>query len=80
MKITIKYFGATADASKSREERFDFEGSLLTVSELKSQLHDKYPQLQRITCSIAVNQQLAHETTVIVDGDLVALLPPFAGG
>ncbi len=29
---------------------------------------------------VSVNQEIAHEETVIKDGDEVALLPPFAGG
>jgi MoaE-MoaD fusion protein len=36
--------------------------------------------IQKKKVLVSINQEIAHEDTVIQDGDEVALLPPFAGG
>ncbi len=46
------------------------EASHLTIGEL----------IQKKKVLVSVNQDIAHDETVINDGDEVALLPPFAGG
>lgn len=55
-----------------------------TVSDLVGLLDESYPDLAELVHKkkvlISVNQEIAHQETVINEGDEVALLPPFAGG
>jgi MoaE-MoaD fusion protein len=54
------------------------------VKDLVGALEDGYPAIgkliQKKKVLVSINQEIAHEDTVIQDGDEVALLPPFAGG
>lgn len=54
------------------------------VKDLIGALEDGYPAIgeliQKKKVLVSINQEIAHEDTVIQDGDEVALLPPFAGG
>lgn len=77
--IQLRYFGAIAEETKSKEEEFTF--SKMTLQELMDQLEQKYP-LKKLSFSIAVNQKIIQdkENYSIENNDIIALLPPFAGG
>jgi molybdopterin synthase catalytic subunit len=55
-----------------------------SVNGLMTQLQHDFPALQAAMQTgkvvISVNQEVAHETELLHDGDEVALLPPFSGG
>lgn len=80
MTITLKYFGSLADITKLKEEQFTFEEETLSVSALKSKIESSYQNIQRTTYNIAVNQTMSDWKTTIKDNDVIAFLPPFAGG
>ncbi len=77
--IQIKYFGAIAEETKSREEVFPF--SEMNLQQLIDELEQKY-QLKKLSFSVAVNQKIIQdkENYSIKKNDIIALLPPFAGG
>jgi len=54
------------------------------VKDLVGVLEAAYPAIgeliQKKKVLVSINQEIAHEETVIKDGDEIALLPPFAGG
>ncbi|CAN1506241.1 MoaD Molybdopterin converting factor, small subunit [Flavobacteriaceae bacterium] len=80
MNITLKYFGLLADITKLKEEQFAFEEETISVSALKAKIENSYQNMQNATYNIAVNQTMSDLKTVIKDNDVVAFLPPFAGG
>jgi molybdopterin synthase sulfur carrier subunit len=77
--ITVKYFGAIAEQTKSNEEEFSF--SNMPLSELISALEQKY-QLSTLSFTVAVNQKIVQNPVdySLKTNDIIALLPPFAGG
>lgn len=77
--IAVKYFGAIAEKTKSQAEEFSF--SDMPLSDLLSALKEKY-QLSQLSFSVAINQKIVHNTAnyMLKCNDIVALLPPFAGG
>jgi molybdopterin synthase sulfur carrier subunit len=77
--IAVKYFGAIAEKTKSSEEEFSFSG--IPLRDLLLALEQKY-QLGEVSFSVAINQKIVQDTTnyVLKSNDIVALLPPFAGG
>ncbi len=77
--ITVKYFGAIAEQAKSNEEEFSFSNGLL--GDLLSVLEEKH-QWNGLSFSVAVNQKIVQNPAAysIKSNDIVALLPPFAGG
>ncbi len=77
--ILLKYFGAIAEKTKSNEEEYPFLE--MSLKQLIDELQQKY-HLNRLSFSIAINQKIIQNTEnlELKDNDIVALLPPFAGG
>jgi molybdopterin synthase sulfur carrier subunit len=80
MTITLKYFGLLTDITQLKEEQFTFDQDSISVSVLKTKIESSYGSLQNTTYSIAVNQAMSSLQADIKDQDVVAFLPPFAGG
>jgi molybdopterin synthase sulfur carrier subunit len=80
MTITLKYFGLLADITQLKEEQFTFEEETISVSALKSKIENSYQSMQNTTYTIAVNQAMSGLQVTIKDQDVIAFLPPFAGG
>ena len=47
---------------------------------LKMVLKDKFPGIEKLSFSIAVNKNLVTSKADLAESDEVALLPPFSGG
>ena len=80
MTITLKYFGLLADITQLKEEQFTFDEETISVSALKSKIESSYQDMQNTTYTIAVNQAMSSLQSTIKDKDVIAFLPPFAGG
>lgn len=80
MIISIKYFGLLAEITQKKEEQIILEESNFSVALLKSKIESTYQDLQKNNYSIAVNQVMATTNTTLKENDIIAFLPPFAGG
>ena len=80
MTITLKYFGSLADIMQLKEEQLTFDQETISVSALKLKVESSYQNIQNTTYSIAINQVIVDLQTNIKDQDVIAFLPPFAGG
>lgn len=80
MILNVKYFGVLADITKKKEEQLVLDDSNLTVNALKSKMESIYQELQRTSYSVAVNQKMSEMNVSVKDQDVIAFLPPFAGG
>ncbi len=77
MKINILCFGQLAEiVGKSSMTLVDISDT----DALKNHLQQRFPTLEEMTFSIAVNKQLIQQNTILKPDDEVALLPPFSGG
>lgn len=78
--IEVKYFGAVAEKTKCEFEKMSFSEEL-SLQKLLQNLDEKY-QLGSITFSVAVNQKIVSKASdyAVQTSDVIALLPPFAGG
>jgi molybdopterin converting factor subunit 1 len=80
MKITILFFGITADLIGKTEQELAFDNSI-TVGAFKLILKEKFPQLKNINSyAIAVNEIYAENAFIVKEGDVVAIIPPVSGG
>ena len=77
--IEIKYFGAVAERTQCELEKVPFFE--VSLQELLRDLDQKY-QFDSLVFSVAVNQKIVSKTVdcTLQTNDVVALLPPFAGG
>ena len=79
--VRMLYFGQARDAAGKGEEEYTLpEGS--SVEGLVERSSAAHPQIQRMRGSMqaAVNEEIAEPGQLLRDGDVVALLPPVAGG
>ncbi|KQB41922.1 molybdopterin synthase sulfur carrier subunit [Flavobacterium sp. L1I52] len=77
--LSVKYFGAVAEKTNIQGENIPFAN--LSLQELVDELEQKY-DLASLSYSIAVNQKMVQDKNsyMLMTNDVVALLPPFAGG
>lgn len=80
MKVTIKYFGLIADITHQKEDVFSSDSDTLKLGDLVGSLSKEHAGLNQASFSVAVNKKMATEDLLLADNDVVALLPPFAGG
>ncbi len=78
--IEVKYFGAVAEKTKCEFEKLSFSEEL-SLQKLLQDLNEKY-EFESLTFSVAVNQKIVSKVSdyTLQTTDIVALLPPFAGG
>lgn len=80
MTITLKYFGSVADITHKKEEIFLMDETTVSVSLLKNKMEMVYEELKKTNYTIAVNQMMSSLDHPIKNKDVIAFLPPFAGG
>ena len=77
--IEVKYFGAVAEKTQCTFE--NVVSSNISLQDLLQDLEAKY-QFDSLSFSVAVNQKIVSKAAeyTLKASDIVALLPPFAGG
>lgn len=81
MQVKVLYFQSVQKIAGLSEEAIDLEpGS--SIEELLTLLAERYPELGPAQASLmlAVNEDHALRTTILNEGDRVAVMPPFSGG
>ncbi|TKB64146.1 MAG: hypothetical protein E8D48_00355 [Nitrospira sp.] len=82
--ITVRLFGMTKMLAGNQVVLSLNVANGRQVKDLVGAIEASYPAIgeliQKKKVLVSVNQDVAHEETIINDGDEVALLPPFAGG
>lgn len=81
MRVNVLYFGSLKDLFAGERDSIDLpEGA--TVDSLLSFLRAQTSKQSDVwrTLAVAVNQEYAALSTMLREGDEVALLPPVSGG
>lgn len=82
--ITVRLFGMTKMLAENQNSLSLNVPDGRQVKDLVGLIETRYPAIgeliQKKKVLVSVNQEIAHEETVIRDNDEIALLPPFAGG
>lgn len=81
MRVNVLYFGTLKDLFASERDAIDLpDGS--TIDSLLSLLRAQTSKQNEVwrTLAVAVNQEYAALSTILHEGDEVALLPPVSGG
>jgi len=81
IRVRVLYFGQARDAAGTGEEDVSLPNTS-SVGRLVSHTTKEHRPLLRLAGSlrIAVNEEIARENDCLKDGDVVAFLPPVAGG
>ena len=82
--VTVRLFGVTKMMAGNQAALSLPVADGGQVKDLVGAIEANYPEIgemiQKKKVLVSVNQEIAHEETVIHAGDEIALLPPFAGG
>lgn len=80
MTITVIFFAALRDIVGCSEQQFEFTGAQLSVAQFTEELLARFPRLTMEGVRVALNEEFVERESIIVDGDVVALIPPVSGG
>ena len=77
MAIKVYFFGSLVDITGNSVSEFQLPPD---TDSLNLQLQGMYPALKLTKYFIAVNQQMIQSNQPLLQGDVVAFMPPFSGG
>lgn len=82
MKIELLYFAAARDVVGKARESAQLPGDVTTVADLVDWLVRRYPQLEphQGSLRVAKNEAFAGSRESIAENDVLAIIPPVAGG
>jgi sulfur-carrier protein len=82
MRIKVLYFAAVREIVGKDEEEIDLPPSVSNIGELSAHLVSVHASLAARMSSVrlARNETFATNDERIEDGDVIALIPPVAGG
>lgn len=80
MRVTLKYFGLLAEITHCNEESLELNADVTSLLGLKSAVEQRFPAFQKTAYTIALNQALCTNEVALKEADVIAFLPPFAGG
>lgn len=80
--ITVLYFAAVRDLIGIDEERIELPSDVTTLRSFAAHLATRHPVLtgRLASCRIARNECFAAEDERLAAGDILAVIPPVAGG
>jgi len=81
MRVRIRLFGPLKESAPTTDEWRELP-ERETVSGLLAALRREavLPETLLLASAVAVNQEYAQPTRILLDGDEVAILPPVSGG
>ncbi len=80
--ITVLYFAAVRDLVGKDEESIPLPTDVRTIDALAAHLALRHPALEGRLGPVrfARNEEFARGADAVTDGDVIALIPPVAGG
>ena len=80
--ITVLYFAAVRDLAGTSSEELALPESVRTVAELRAALEELRPLLRGRLDAVrfARNEEFCAISDPVVAGDVIAIIPPVAGG
>ncbi len=81
IRVKVLYFGQAREAAGTGAEVLSLPNasSVRTVLRRSMEAHNHLQRMSAVM-RIAVNEEIAGEERALADGDVVAFLPPVAGG
>jgi molybdopterin converting factor subunit 1 len=80
-RITLLYFAALRELAGASREEVLLPSSLRTIADLRAHLDARDALRNRLSSvRFARNEEFANDADTLGEGDVVALIPPVAGG
>jgi molybdopterin converting factor subunit 1 len=80
--LTLLYFASARDLTGTSEERLELPEGTLTILQLTQELAVRHPSLRGAIerMRVARNEAFAELDECVMDGDVIAVIPPVSGG
>jgi molybdopterin converting factor small subunit len=75
----MRYYGEVAELAGCTEENMEYQHNT-TAETAVNIVRDRYPAIQKLQLTLAVNNGLTNGKHSLSDGDTIDLFPPFSGG
>lgn len=80
IRVKVRYFAHAREYSGTLEETMDLSGST-SIGEVIARVIEKYPRISGIQNLVFLkNGSPSKEDRLLEDGDILAVVPPIAGG
>ena len=80
MKTTLLLFGIAADLMDSSSLTIELPHKS-TVASFKEFLGNEFPEFKKMSSfAVAINESYATDETLILENDIIAIIPPVSGG
>jgi molybdopterin converting factor subunit 1 len=82
MRVKVLYFAAMRDLAGRGEEDMVLPAGVVTVADFAAHLEQVLPAFaeRRASVRVARNEAFADDADALAEGDVLALIPPVAGG
>lgn len=82
MQVTVLYFAAVRDVAGTSEEKVELPAEVRDVGAFIRWVETRHAGLagRMASVRIARNERFAREAEALTEGDVLALIPPVAGG
>jgi molybdopterin converting factor subunit 1 len=82
LRVKVLYFAAMRDLAGRGEEDMELPAGVRTVSDFAAHLERVLPGFaeRRASVRVARNEAFAEDGDALAEGDVLALIPPVAGG
>lgn len=77
MEISVLFFGVLSEVTGIRIKHYQ---NIKSFGDLKHRIMDEFPEIVHYNFRVAVNNKIINEEPLLSPGDVVAYMPPFAGG
>ena len=77
MDVKVLFFGVLAEVSGTAFKHYN---EVRSTTDLILKIRDDFPEIVHYNYRIAVNSEIIDKERTLIQGDEVALMPPFAGG
>ena len=77
MQVKVLFFGVLAEVSGTGIKHYH---DVRSISDLKLRIQDDFPEIVHYNFRISLNSELTDNDIELKSEDVIALMPPFAGG
>lgn len=80
MTVKVLFFGMSRDLTNNSSVEMDLKDGL-SVGIFRNVILEKYPKFKEMkNFAVAVNESYAEDEHVLLDNDILAVIPPVSGG
>lgn len=77
MEIKVLFFGVLTEVTGTSFKHYN---DVKSTSDLKLRVQDDFPEIAHYNFRISVNNEITDREVLLKSGDILAYMPPFAGG